>query len=324
MKLYNIPRLYCPFESRIHPDREAIQEHTDQWVMDFELIDSIDTLEKYRAQKFGSMIARSYPYGEYADLAAWCDLNTLLFIVDDNLDEQDNIKDGDSFLKFVQGLLDVVERGRRCTIKKDGPVLAALDDFWQRMLYRSSDVWKQKFAQGIRDTFEGGLWQFNLVIKNERPDMDEYMKIRQYLGAANLATESLEVTGKVQLDEYVYRSPLVYKLTEIARNTVCFANDLFSLGKEIDQGTGNASDFNLVSIVSHKKRFTIDRAIEEVALIHNQYIGEFIRISKMASIFDDDTNVRLERYIDCLRHFMKGNIEWSTTESSRYPHIYAN
>jgi hypothetical protein len=43
------------------------------------------------------MIARGYPHGEYVDLAAWCDLNTLLFIVDDNLDEKDLITDKNSF-----------------------------------------------------------------------------------------------------------------------------------------------------------------------------------------------------------------------------------
>lgn len=324
MKLYNIPRLYCPFPSVIHPDREAIQEHTDQWVLDFELIDSYEMLKKYQAQKFGSMIARSYPRGEYVDLAAWCDLNTLLFIVDDNFDEKNIITDKDSFIQFVDGLLDVVERGRRCTIKKDGPVLAALDDFWQRMKFRSSNIWKQKFIQGIKDTFEGGLWQFKHVLSNQLPAMQEYIDIRQFLGAANLATESMEVTGRVQLEETVYSSPLVQRLTTIARNAVCFANDLFSFGKEIAQGAGNASEFNLVSIISHKKHLSIESSIKEVALIHDSHIQEFMSVSEIATIFDSRTNIMLERYIDCLRHFMIGNIEWSTKETSRYPHIYDN
>jgi hypothetical protein len=324
MELYNIPRLLCPFDTQIHPDKIAIQEHTDQWVMDFQLIDSVETLEKYKAQKFGSMIARSYPHGEYMDLAAWCDLNTLLFIVDDRFDEGNDVQNIDSFRHFVDGLLDVVERGRRCTIERDGPVLAALDDFWQRMQFRSSQVWKNKMIQGIKDTFEGGLWQFRHSIAKTLPDMDEYYEIRQYLGAANLATESMEVTGKVNLDEVVYKTPIVHKLTTIARNTVCFANDLFSLSKELAQGSGNASEFNLVSIIRQKWNYSIDRAIREVAFIHDQNIEEFIKLSKIVCTFDNKTNGNLERYVDCLRHFMKGNIEWSTTETSRYPHNYAN
>jgi len=324
MQLYNIPRLYCPFPSEIHPDREAIQEHTDQWVLDFELVTSYEMLEKYKAQKFGSMIARSYPYGEYVDLAAWCDINTLLFLIDDDLDEKDIIKDKQSFFAFVQNFLDILEKGRECTVSKDGPFLAAFYDFWRRMTYRSSDVWKKKFVQGFKDTFiTGGLWQFKHVIENKLPDLQEYIDIRQYLGAANMATESMEVTGKVRLPEDIYNSLAVRKLTEIARNTVCFANDLFSLGKEVAQGAGNAAEFNLVSILSHKKNIPIERSIQEVADIHDEQIREFERIAEKATVYDTTTNKMLKKYISCLCHFMKGNIEWSTTETTRYPHIYA-
>jgi len=324
MKLYNIPTLYCPFPSKIHPDREAIQEHTNQWVIDFDRIDSFELLEKYKAQKFGSMIARSYPYGEYVDLAAWCDLNTLLFLVDDDLDEKDLIKDYASFAKFESDFFDVLEGGRRCMVKKDGPILAALYDFWQRMQFRSSDIWKQKFVKGIRDMFEGGLWQFKHVMKNQLPNLEEYIEIRQYLGAANLATESLEVMGQIELNEEVYQSPMVHKLTEIARNSVCFANDLFSLSKEIAQGAGNAAEFNLVSIIRHKNRVPIEEAINEVVAIHDDQIRDFIKIAEVAPIYDSKTNSQLNKYIECLCHFMKGNIEWSTKETSRYPHIYGN
>jgi hypothetical protein len=39
-------RLYCPFPSIIHTDKDAIQKHTDQWVEEFELIDSFEMQEK--------------------------------------------------------------------------------------------------------------------------------------------------------------------------------------------------------------------------------------------------------------------------------------
>jgi len=282
MKLYKIPQLYCPFPSVIHADMGLIEEHTNKWVLDFELITSYDMLDKYRKQKFAAMIARSYPYGEFIDLCAWCDLNTLLFIVDDLLDEQDIIKDQESFLKIENDFLDVLENNKKCTLKQDGSILTALYDFWQRMNLRSSHSWKAKFIQGIKDMFAGGMWQFKHVMNNQLPDLQEYIRIRQYLGAANLATESLEVTGKVQLSESVYKSPMVHKLTEIARNAVCFANDLFSLSKEIAQSNGNTAEFNLVSIIRHKNKISIEEAIKEVANIHDTEVKEFVEIAPKA------------------------------------------
>jgi len=216
--------------------------------------------------------------------------------------------------------LEVLQNNRRCNIEEDGPILAALDDFWQKMLLRSRDTWKIKFIQGIKDMFAGGMWQFKHIVANRLPNLTEYIIIRQYLGAANLATDSLEVTGQIDLREEVYNSPFVHRLTEICRNAICFANDLFSLSKEIAQST--SAEFNIVTILQHKYNITIEGAIEQARAIHDENVKEFIEISKAAYIYDNATNSMLNKYIRALGHLMKGNIEWSTKETTRYPHVY--
>jgi Terpene synthase family 2, C-terminal metal binding len=322
MYLHTIPKLYCPFHSAIHPDMNEIEEHTNQWVLDFNLIGSIEMLHKYKQQRFAAMISRSYPFGAYADLSAWCDLNTLLFIVDDQLDEEGIIKDKEAFLRFESEFLEILEKFKKCTIEKEGPILTALSDFWNRMLLRSGVIWQKKFVQGIKDMFAGGMWQFNLIANNTNPELNEYIKIRQYLGAANLATDSLEVTGKISLKEEIYDNPSVHRLTEICRNAICFANDLFSLSKEIAQSNG--ANFNLVTILQHKNDSTTEQAIRETALIHDNYVREFIKIAEESYIYDEATNSMLHKYIQALEYLMNGNIDWSTMDTSRYPHIYAS
>jgi hypothetical protein len=322
MHLYTIPGLYCPFSSTMHPAVHEIEEHTHQWLLDFKLINSIEILDLYRKQRFASMIARSYPFGDYVDLCAWCDLNTLLFIVDDQLDEQDHIKDKQSFMQMESDFLEVLKTGRSCLLERDGPVLTALSDFWRRMLLRSGKVWQDKFIQGIKDMFAGGLWQFKHILDNRSPDLQEYIGIRQYLGAANLATDSLEVTGKISLREEIYREPLVTRLTEICRNAICFANDLFSLSKEVAQSNG--AEFNLVTILRRKHDLSIERAISEAVRVHDDTVHEFVDLSGRAYVYDKRTNVMLHKYVHALECLMKGNIDWSTRETSRYPHIYLN
>jgi hypothetical protein len=80
--LYNIPALYCPFPIAIHPLVNEIEDHTNQWVNDFKLLESYDTFTKFRASKFGHFIGRSFPNAEFVRISAWSDLNALLFIVD--------------------------------------------------------------------------------------------------------------------------------------------------------------------------------------------------------------------------------------------------
>lgn len=320
MHLYRIPRLYCPFPAVPYPDIQPIEEHTLQWLVDFRLITTPDKLEHYRQQGFAAMIAYSYPFGDEADLCAWCDMNTLLFLLDDLLDEENFTKDKMALKQLEESFLDVLEKGRRCSLEKDGPFLTALAEFWQRMEHRSSNVWKHKFIRSIKDMFNAAAWQFAHGMEKRRPDLGEYVQYRQYLGAANVATESLEVTGRVLLQESVYRTPMVIRLTELARNAVCFANDLFSLGKEIARSEG--AEFNLVTILGRTCALTTEGAIQTAAAIHDAYVREFLDLSERAFIYDEPTNRMLDRYIQCLVHFMKGNIEWSTRASTRYPHIY--
>jgi hypothetical protein len=221
--------------------------------------------------------------------------------------------------KFVADLLSVLEQYKICTLEKDGPILSALSDFWHRIIKRSTAAWQQKFIRGMKQTFEdGGMWAFDCISSKRRPELDEYIRLRQYLGAANLATDSLEITAKIDLSEGVYTHPIVEKLTEAARNAICFSNDLFSLGKEEEHN----AEFNIVTILQHKHSLTIEEAIRQAAVIHNKTVRDFIKLSKEALIFDRETNVKLHNYIRALCCLMKGNIEWSTQNTTRYPHIY--
>jgi len=322
MPLYTIPGLYCPFPPVIHPLVNEIEDHTNQWVTDFDLIDSHEMFIKFKESCFGHFIARSFPQADFIPISAWSDLNALLFIVDDQIDAEDIIKDKKSFYKLKSDFLEVLETNRRCYIGRDGSVLAALSDFWLRIIQFSERRWQRKFIKGVEDMFDGGYWQFEHLLTGKQPELSEYMKVRQYFGAAHLSTDALEGIAKIHLPEMVYDDPLVQHLTEICRNTICFSNDLFSFGKEV-QEQNNGAEFNLVMILKRKFNLSIEQAIKEAARIHDDLVREFIQLSPLAcKKYDSDITAALKIYIDALGKLMRGNIEWSTRETKRYPHIY--
>ncbi len=81
--------------------------------------------------------------------------------------------------------------------------------------------------RGFKDMFKGGMWQYELTVQGLTPAIEECFAVRQYLGAANLATDSLELTGQVDLPDIIYLDERVNKMTTLVRNAICFANDLF-------------------------------------------------------------------------------------------------
>jgi len=323
MQLYPIPALYCPFPGAIHPLYEAMEEHTYQWILEFQLTPNYEVFSRYRAYRYPLFVARSFPKGDYAEVCNWCDFHTLLFIVDDIFGEADIIKRKESYGAFEIEFMEILEHNKRCRVRRDGPLLAALSDFWRRMSVCTSKNWQAKFISGIKLMFRSLAWQFRHMISGIRPDLDEYMHMRQYLGATHLSTDCLEVTGKIFLGENIYAHPFVKKLTSISRNILCVANDLFSLSKDLSR-VDRAGEYNMVTVLRYKYRISIEEAINKTAAIHDGLVNEFIDLAQRIFIFDDPTNHMLRKYIEALGYQMRGNIDWSTRETTRYPHISMN
>jgi|SRR5579859_1859256 len=322
MQLHRIPILYCPFIGAIHPQVNAIEEHTLQWLLDFKLVDDRDTYLRYKRNKFPLFIARTFPHGDFIDICTWCDLNSLLFIVDDLFDANDSIKDKTSFTQFQDKIMNILLQHRYCGLE-EGPVFAAFSDIWGRLCIRSTPSWQGKFIDCVRKMFDGLYWQFKNIHLGIYPSFEDYLQIRQYLGASHLSTDSLEVTGKIFLPEEVYRHPVVSRLTEISRNCVCFSNDLFSLSKESVESQ-NAGEYNLVGVMKRKYGLSWEGAIKKTADFHDQLVREFISLTPKAFVFDAGTHEMLSKYIRALEMQMIANIEWSTRETDRYPHIYGD
>lgn len=323
MHLYPIPALHCPFPGAIHPMYEAIEEHTYQWILEFQLTPNYEVFSRYRAYRFPLFIARSFPKGDYTDVCNWCDFHTLLFIVDDVFSEADVIKRRESYTAFESEFIEILEHNKRCRIRRDGPLLAALSDFWRRMSGCTSKSWQSRFISGIKLMFRSLAWQFRHIISGVRPDPDEYMHMRQYLGATHLSTDCLEVTGKIFLGENIYEHPFVKKLTGISRNILSVSSDLFALSKDLSR-TDRTREYNLVIILRDKYGISVEEAIHKTAAIHDELVNEFIDLAQRVFIFDDLTNHMLKKYIEALGYQMKGNVDWSTRETTRYPHIYMN
>jgi hypothetical protein len=322
MNLYPIPALYCPFPGAIHPRHEEIEDHTHRWILEFQLTPNYEVFSRYRSHRYPLFIARSFPLGDYIDICNWCDFNTLLFIVEDMFSGEDIFSRKECYTTFEKQFMDILEHNRKCRVRTDGPLLAALSDFWRRVNLRTSKIWQFRLINGVHLMFRGMAWQFRHIINGVRPDFEEYMRIRQYLGTTHLSTDCLEVTGKVYLGESIYEHALVKKLTETSRNIMCVSNDLFSLSKDLSQT--DKGEYNLVVVLKNRYKITMEEAIDKTVAIHDELVREFIELTRIIFVFDTGTNHMLKKYIEALGYQIKGHVDWSSQETTRYPHIYMN
>lgn len=311
-------KLQCPFESAINPFVLEAERQTIQWLRDFRLVEE-SLLEFYRQQGFAHMVSRMFPKADSELLCDLTKLNTLLFLVDDIFDHQSD-KKIDSPEKIAMEFMMVLRFSEH---KPKAPLFQALKDIWDRICTKSAQPdWVESFIRSFEDIFLAAKWQDDLVnSRKAKPDLDSYIAQRQFLGAANIATDSLIPALGIHFDPWIFAHPVIAEMTQLTRNSVCWANDIFSLSKEEEHGDG----FNYVSILMDTQGFSREDAIEATMHAHNKDVLRFISFKAgLDDLLPKGITNRdeINRYIAGLENIMRGNIDWSDQETTRYHYSY--
>jgi len=312
------PALYCPFPTQLNPLVAQADEHTAQWVQQFDLVRSAEVWQHYREQRFTWMVARMFPDAGLEELCIAADLNTLLFVLDDQYDEAtaatEAVRKKENFELFLEQVRSILEDHQRKTLSQHGPALAAISDFWERICRLSSPRWQARFAESMKRAFVANLWRIELVKQNRLPAVEEYMRFRQQFGGANFFADLVEVMEGISLPDEVIWHGTVQTLITLCSDTICYANDLFSYRKELQQG----DEMNLVMLLKHHEGLSLEDAVFKATRIHDDKVQQFVRLSRQLPSFSAGVNRELVRFVNALAVMMRGNIDWSTLDTARY------
>ncbi|WP_343669916.1 hypothetical protein [Chitinophaga sp.] len=321
MKTINVPQLYCPFESRISPFVDRVDRHTTNWLHRFQLLSGEELYEKYANYKFAWMTCRTYPDADYDFLCAANNLNSLLFVMDDLLDhassETADYRTADYVQGIIGGFVNVLRFNKRVPVSVN-PIMAAFSDFWEKMRRLSSASWQCQFTLSLKAVFEAGMWEIENSRAQRHPSMLQYMKMRPYFAAANLATDLLEVATKQNLPVFVLQNEEFQRLVELARRTICWSNDLFSLSKELEHG----DEHNLVVVIEHERNISLEQAIEETARIHDREIAQFNELKAQLPSFGIRIDTAIQTHLDAMGTMLRGFMDWSIYDTARYEFNY--
>ncbi|EJL74352.1 terpene synthase family protein [Chryseobacterium populi] len=305
-----VSRLYCPYNEALNPLVQLAARHTDAWLQQFNLLPDLKAYETYSSQGFAYMVSRMFPTAKRDLLFALTDLNSLLFLIDDQIDPVvGDPKDKGELRHFISDFMSVLFTG---DVKKySHPFLSALDNVWNRIQAMTSDLWQWQFATALCQTFQSALWQLDNIKNSYTPTLQQYRMHRPYLGAANIATQSIPAVLGIS-GNWEKLSPQVEELTRLAEIIVCWANDLYSLDKEIKHG----DLYNLVLIIQNQYQIELQEAYRKAVAIHNNDMTRFdIKANKLTRVAYSGA---LISYIDGLKHIIRGNVDWSERETTRY------
>lgn len=308
------PQFYCPFPKRLNRHAEAAQQHTLAWVQRFGLVSEAAFL-RLQASRFGYLAARAYPDAGEEELKLVCDWNTWLFIRDDQCDETGLGKDPQKLAELHQRWLGLL-MGRPCS-GKDGALSQALLELWHRLRACSSLAWQARFIASVAEYFESSVWEAQNRALRTCPDLATYASMRPYTGGLYTDLELIEVVEHIALPLQIRCHPVLKRLARLANDVVCWSNDVFSLSKESAQG-----DFhNLVVVLARQNGLEIQEAAEQAVQMCNAQVKRFLALEKRLPDFPSPHAQAVAKYLDVLRAWMRGNLDWSL-ESARYRSVF--
>lgn len=318
MYTQQLPGLYCPFPSLLNQHVHKADKHTLHWVKKHQLVTNEEILEHYQTQKFTWMVARMFPSADLSALSVAADLNTLLFILDDQFDGQEeataDMRRQENFEKLVTGLISIMKHNSQVSLEKGGPVMSAVSDIWKRIRKLGGLGWQVRFIESLQQAFAANLWRIQSVQQAQLPTLEAYMKWRPIFSGASFFAYLVEAMEGIRLPDYVFLDSTVQQLIVLCSSTICWANDLFSFNKELEQG----DEMNLVMLIRRKNNCSIAEAVDEAVNIHDKQVAAFQALAGHLPSFGSVTDAQLQRYVQALAVMMRGNIDWSVKDTARY------
>lgn len=313
----DFPELYCPFEPMINPFVEGADAHTVEWLLQYNLLPKGEPMESFLKNKYALLCGRSFPTGDYDLLCIASDLYTHLFLLDDPFDHVYVGKKAQERKKYltavVDAMLEITIDGKTKILATD-PFVTAFDELWRRIRKKTTPEWQVRFSRDLKKTLECGLWEYDGMLKQHIPTVAEVLENRQYGSGANLGTDFVELTENAALTVDVLQNEKVRNLTYLARVLVCWANDLYSVNRELKCG----DRFSLVLAVHHEQNLKLEDAIQEVAKIHDDEMRQFLNLEQQLPSFNEEIDEKIRCYVKGLRYYVRGNIDWSISDTKRY------
>lgn len=312
MEEHALPELYCPFPPALSPHAGAVHGATSKWARRFGLASGGSVLRRIEVGKLGFLAGRFHPEAPRDELQLVSDLYLWMFLRDDRCDESELGEDPELLASTDSRFLDILGGAR--PRGEDDPLGHALHDLGRRVVSKApSALWLRRFVRSVRAHFDSTLWETANRAEGSTPDLATYARMRPVTGGMHVDACLIEMTRRMVLPSDVLGHPAVRYLTRASNNAVCWANDLFSLEKELKSGDVH----NLVVVLRDAHGLTLPEAVERATEMHDAEVGGFLEAESRLPSFGAAIDANLERYLSGLRARMRGNLDWSL-ESGRY------
>ncbi|MFF1451717.1 hypothetical protein ACFVYF_26795 [Streptomyces sp. NPDC058274] len=310
-----LPQLSYPFASEISPHANEVDAQAFGWARQMNILDSAMTAQ-YSGLRVGRLAGRTSPRSERAGLQLLADWQLWLFAFDDAYcDESATGEDPELLARTVVDYLRIIEDPGQVPDDAD-PFMGALADLRDRLLAHASPMQWMRFVHSVTGYFLSQCWEAANRSRRTAPTLVEYLHMRRHSGAVPTCMALIDVAGGFVLPQEDFANPHVMSLAQQATNIACWANDILSYPKEVAR---SRSVHSLPPILSAQYGIDMPEALHRAGQMHDHAVRQYLEQETTARAH---AGPQLHRYLDDLRFWMTGNLDWSL-ETRRYNSVDA-
>jgi hypothetical protein len=302
----------------LHPDHVTIETETLQWSLSFKLItEGTKGYLKSKAAQFSYLCSFSLNKSSKEAVKIASELVAWLFERDDQLDQKEHVLgEKPDFVKQQDERNLEVLKGN---ISPETPSERALQDLRNQALKHNADL--QTLIAQFRVYFQANWVEADRRYQHAQgldtsqfTTVNSYYEFRIFTSAVQVYYELVSRISNDSLTDEEKDHAVIRKLSNTSAYIIGVHNDLFSLGKELEEDYAE----NLVLIEMRQNNLTLKEALSKVILNVNQFVKEY-------KVLRDDFlskpgNEKYTGYIERMDQLIDGNIIFSL-KSERYKTI---
>ncbi|MFI6095713.1 hypothetical protein ACIA8G_09180 [Lentzea sp. NPDC051213] len=302
-----IPPLYCPIPSALHPDVEDLNREGLSWISRFVAFADGSGWDRYAAMNPGYLPGYVMPRAPKGPaLQAASNLLFWLWAYDDmECDEVEGRQRVDQHILQLSDLTRVAEASS--SEPWDNPFLASLSDLREQLLANASPLQVTRWASSMQLYFMANAAAAVQRLQGAVPDLDTYVAQRIHSGAVKPCLMLMDVADGYELPTDELEHPDVWALNEMVCTLVGWDNDLLTYHKEVMRG---GADHNLVTVLVHDRGLSLDEAVAAAVDMRERVLWLYMRLHRQVHA---TASPELRMYLAGLSSWIRGHLDWGLT-----------
>ncbi|TDD40917.1 terpene synthase family protein [Saccharopolyspora elongata] len=301
----DIPPIWCPIESAVHPQVARINARITPWFSSFDL-DAL-TMKRIGPTHSGEWVCRVAPDGEEEHLQIFADWVCWAFLFDDFYSDGGPLMNRpDLYNPMISMMLGNLTHPER-PVFDGNPFTEPLCMLRRRLQRVVSPAQLERWVHCHYIWLLGSACSVSDRLGARVRSLDEHMFIGALDRGEDLTTLFIELCERTELSAAERNLPQVRAITGATNVLVTGYNDVASFRREVLQ---DSPESNLVRVLQNERKCSPQDAMTEAITLLDCVMHLFVTLREQ---IEPTASTQLVRYMAQLAHKIRGNIDWQRT-----------